>query len=53
MRGLVILIAAFTLWAVDRFVFESRYSDAIWHKAQYNGQLFNYEVKRWLIPLHN
>jgi len=48
MRGFVILIAIGALWAVDRFAFESRYSDAIWREAKYQGQLFNYEVEHWL-----
>jgi hypothetical protein len=48
MRGFVILIAICALWAVDRLAFESRYSEAIWHEAKHQGQLFNLEVACWV-----
>ena len=48
MRAITILIVLGSLWAVDRFAFQGRYNDAIWHGAKYQGQHFSYEVKRWL-----
>jgi len=49
MRGLVILaIVVGVLWALDRYAFHERYSQAAWQEANYQGQKFRNEVQYYL-----
>ena len=48
-RCFVALVAVISaLWAIDVLAFNGRYSQAFWLQAYYQGQQFNYAVKRWL-----
>jgi hypothetical protein len=48
MRALAMLVAAACIfWAVDRFEFQSRYSNTLLRAAHNQAEQLNYEVKRW------
>ena len=49
MRGLMyVFVAIVILEAADLFLLDRRYSDAVWREANYQSQVFNYSMKRWL-----
>jgi hypothetical protein len=48
-RGFLISTMALgAVWVFDWLALESRYSRSVWREANYHGERFNYEVKRWL-----
>jgi len=52
MRGLIVIaIAISAVWVIDRLALQSRIGNSVVREAQYQGQIFNSEVTRWLRKL--